>query len=113
MLPVLTSAQMREADRRTIQDLQVPGATLMENAGAAVAAVVRERYPRAGRLVVLCGRGNNGGDGFVAARRLRPLAPVVVLAARRADVQGDAAEHLARLEQAGVPVHEAADDAAW
>lgn len=113
MQPVLTAAQMREADRRTIEDLGVPGATLMERAGAAVATAVRERFPQAQRLVVLCGKGNNGGDGFVAARHLGERAPAVLLFAARAEVRGDAAEHLARLEQAGVPLHEVADAAAW
>ena len=68
MLPVLTAAQMREADRRTIEG-GVPGATLMDQAGAAVARVVRERYPAPRRIAVLCGKGNNGGDGFAAARQ--------------------------------------------
>ncbi len=70
MIPVLTAEEMRRADRRTIDEVGLPGAVLMENAGAAVARVVAERYPRCGRVVVLCGRGNNGGDGLVAARRL-------------------------------------------
>jgi len=70
MRPCLTAAQMRDADRRTIEEIGLPGAVLMENAGAAVARTVRTRYPRARRPLVLCGKGNNGGDGFVAARYL-------------------------------------------
>src|SRR5262245_12105350 len=113
MRPVLNAAQMREADRRTIEDLGVPGATLMERAGTAVGQEVRARFPQARRLVVLCGKGNNGGDGFVAARRLAELAPAGRLFAARGDVQGDAAGHLAQLDGSGVKVHEVADSAGW
>lgn len=112
MLPVLTAAQMREADRRTIAG-GVPAATLMDQAGAAVARVVRERYPAPRRIAVLCGKGNNGGDGFAAARHLRDRQPEVFLVGRREDVRGDAAGHLARLESAGIAVHEVPDDSAW
>src|SRR5688572_7345244 len=112
MLPVLTAAQMREADRRTIEG-GVPGATLMDQAGAAVARVVRERYATPRRIAVLCGKGNNGGDGFAAARHLRDRQPEVFLVGRRADVKGDAALHLERLDAAGVAVREIPDEAAW
>lgn len=70
MIPVLTADEMRRADRRTIDEIGLPGPVLMENAGAAVARLVDERFGAARRVAVLCGRGNNGGDGFVAARRL-------------------------------------------
>lgn len=70
MLPVLTAAEMRTADRATIETIGLPGAVLMENAGAAVAAAAQARYPTARRTVVVCGKGNNGGDGFVIARHL-------------------------------------------
>jgi NAD(P)H-hydrate epimerase len=107
MLPVLTAAQMRGADRFTIERAGVPGATLMENAGAAVARVVRERFPKAQRTLVLCGRGHNGGDGFVVARHLVASAPLVVLMGTRADVSGDPRAHLEALERAGGTVVEA------
>ena len=113
MIPVLTAAQMREADRRTIEDLGVPGAVLMENAGRAVAEAVRARFPEARRPVVLCGKGNNGGDGFVAARHLLDLGPRVVLVAARHEVKGDALHHLRTLEQSGGGIVEAFDAAAW
>src|SRR5688572_31621398 len=98
MIPVLTAAEMGQADRRTIDEVGVPGAVLMENAGAAVAAAIRQRYPAARRPVVLCGRGNNGGDGFVVASRLRDLQPAVYLAGARADVKGDARAQMAAWE---------------
>jgi ADP-dependent NAD(P)H-hydrate dehydratase / NAD(P)H-hydrate epimerase len=112
MLPVLTAAEMRDADRRTIEG-GVPAGTLMERAGAAVARAVRERFPHARRVAVLCGKGNNGGDGFVAARHLRDLDVRVLLCASRLEVTGDAAAHLSGLEHAGVVVHEVRDAAGW
>ncbi len=87
----LTAAEMREADRRCIEELGVPGAVLMNNAGHAV-----YREIRGGTVGFVCGKGNNGGDGFVAAR----LALVaghdtqVVLLGAPEDVRGDAATFL-------------------
>ncbi len=69
-MEILTAAEMTETDRRTIADAGVSMAELMENAGAAVARFVLRQYPAATRVMVLCGKGNNGGDGLVAARRL-------------------------------------------
>jgi ADP-dependent NAD(P)H-hydrate dehydratase / NAD(P)H-hydrate epimerase len=70
MLELLTAEEMGRADRLAIEG-GVAGATLMENAGSAVADEVARRYPDAGAVVVLCGPGNNGGDGFVAAGHLQ------------------------------------------
>ena len=70
MLPVLDNDRMREADRHTIEDLGVPGIVLMENAATGVVDALRERFPDATRVLVLCGSGNNGGDGLAAARHL-------------------------------------------
>lgn len=67
---VLTSAEMRACDRRTVEQFRVSSAELMENAGASVAAFVMREFPHMGRITVLCGKGNNGGDGLVAARYL-------------------------------------------
>jgi hydroxyethylthiazole kinase-like uncharacterized protein yjeF len=84
---VLTAAQMREADRRCIEELGIPGAVLMDHAGAAV-----YREITGGPVGIVCGKGNNGGDGFVVARLalLAGLEPTVVLAAEPAQITGDA-----------------------
>lgn len=67
---VLTNAQMREADKFTIDVLKVPSLTLMERAGEALAAEAEKMCPKDGGVAVVCGGGNNGGDGFVCARLL-------------------------------------------
>ena len=66
-MKILTTAEMRQTDKLTGERFGVPSLTLMENAGAAMAEFVLSRYPSAKRIGVICGKGNNGGDGFVAA----------------------------------------------
>jgi NAD(P)H-hydrate epimerase len=101
---------MRALDRSTIEDIGIPAFTLMETAGRAVAdgalqllASAAEDATDLADVAVVCGPGNNGGDGFVAARVLRDqgLDAVVYLAAPRSAIKGDAAAHLAILEKAG------------
>jgi ADP-dependent NAD(P)H-hydrate dehydratase / NAD(P)H-hydrate epimerase len=69
-MKIVSAAEMREIDRVTSERFGVPSITLMENAGAAVARFVLSAYPLAERVGVICGIGNNGGDGFVVARKL-------------------------------------------
>ena len=101
MRPVFTAAEMRALDARAITELGIPGPTLMEHAGAGAAELIARAFApiRAKRVVVLCGKGNNGGDGFVVARRLRARGAHVrtVLLARRDEVGGDARVALGRL----------------
>jgi NAD(P)H-hydrate epimerase len=114
---VLNAAQMREADRRTIDEIGIPSIVLMENAGrqvvAAIEAVHDDLLQRT--VAVLCGRGNNGGDGFVVARTLaqRGVAVSIFLLGRVADVRGDARLNLEILGRLGLTVVEIADSQAW
>lgn len=92
MIELLTTAEMEEADRLTIAG-GVAGISLMENAGRAVADCVDSAHALAARIVVVCGPGNNGGDGFVAARILRERGYRirVLLLGDAAKLKGDAA----------------------
>ena len=101
---VFTPAQMRELDRATIEDVGVPGPALMERAALGLSALIAARYPGMHTLVV-CGSGNNGGDGLAAARQLHlsghPVA-CVVAASSVADLSPDAALNHKAAEKAGV-----------
>jgi hydroxyethylthiazole kinase-like uncharacterized protein yjeF len=105
-MKIVTAAEMREIDRATSQRFGMPSLTLMENAGTAVAGFVVARYPSAERIGVICGKGNNGGDGFVAARKLKAAGRQVrvVLLAESGDLRGDAAEMFRKLPVAPVIV---------
>jgi hydroxyethylthiazole kinase-like uncharacterized protein yjeF len=94
-LCVLSTKEMYRADAAAVAG-GVPGHTLMENAGRAVARAVQDRFD-AGPVLILCGPGNNGGDGFVAARHLKAAGwPVrLALLGARCDLKGDAAHHAA------------------
>jgi hydroxyethylthiazole kinase-like uncharacterized protein yjeF len=106
---ILTAAQMREVDRRT-SELGVPGLVLMENAGHRVVEFLVDHYAplQAQRIVVLCGKGNNGGDGMVVARqlhtRIRPRSLDVVLAGDPGEIKGDAAANYKMLQAVGCPI---------
>src|SRR5260370_25224430 len=105
-MKVLTSAQMREVDRLTIEH-GIPGLILMENAGARVVEFLAARFAplSSQRIIVICGKGNDGADGLVVARqiytRFHPRALHVVLVADPADLRGDAAENLRMLTACG------------
>src|ERR1700726_760000 len=103
-MKILTAAEMREVDRLTTERFRVSGLTLMEDAGKCVAQFIRSRFPGFARrpIVVLCGKGNNGGDGFVTARHLLKMGakPLVYLFADPRAVEGDAAANLKRWKQA-------------
>ncbi|HUT73990.1 MAG TPA: NAD(P)H-hydrate dehydratase [Armatimonadota bacterium] len=110
-MKVVTAAQMREIDRRTIAERGIAGRELMENAGRAVADLVRHAVaaPTGASAAIFAGKGNNGGDGFVAARHLaqRGMEVRVILAARATEVTGDAAHYLAAAGSGGVAIAEA------
>lgn len=110
-----TAAQVREVDRRAIEDVGIPGAVLMERAALGVSELVLRRHPGKHTLVV-CGRGNNGGDGLAVARQLHlaghPVACVV--AGREPDLGSDAVSQLGAARKAGVNVRlENAPDYLW
>jgi NAD(P)H-hydrate epimerase len=106
MLPVLDNEAIREADRHTIEDLGVPSLDLMENAAAGVVDAIRDSFPEARRILILCGSGNNGGDGLAAARLLAGggLEVKVLLFADPGKLSPDAAENFRQAETADVPI---------
>ena len=109
MIELLTTSEMADADRFAISHGR-PGAELMENAGKAAAANVARRHPPGSRVVVVAGPGNNGGDGFVAARHLQKhgYRVRVLLAGARERLKGDAAQAAQRWEGACDPAAPAA-----
>ncbi|HEV2387411.1 MAG TPA: NAD(P)H-hydrate dehydratase [Candidatus Acidoferrales bacterium] len=104
-MKAVTAARMRQIDRLTTERFGIPSLTLMENAGRSVADYIAKRYGRLHRrrILVLCGKGNNGGDGFVAARHLagRGNEPSVYLVASPEELAGDAAVNFQRWQEAG------------
>jgi hydroxyethylthiazole kinase-like uncharacterized protein yjeF len=114
-MKILTAEEMGAVDRRTEQEFGVSLESLMERAGGAVAAFCLRQYGAALRVTVICGRGNNGGDGFVAAHVLAQVGSAVrvVLLGRMDEVKGEAAAALRRLrsEASAVLVDEVVDEA--
>jgi NAD(P)H-hydrate epimerase len=118
VLGVFTAEDMRRLDQRAIGELGIPGATLMENAGrgaaeAIVAALPSLGAPRRGaRVVIVCGKGGNGGDGFVVARWLKRhgARPTVLLVPAASEVGGDAGRKLEDLRRAAIRPRPFVDD---
>src|SRR5437763_907083 len=106
-MKIVSTEEMRAIDRATSERFGVPSLTLMENAGSAVKDHVFSQYASAQRIVVFCGKGNNGGDGFVAARKLHEQGKSVrvILLAGPNDLQGDAAVMFRKLPVEAVVVH--------
>ncbi|HMP00568.1 MAG TPA: NAD(P)H-hydrate dehydratase [Kiritimatiellia bacterium] len=111
MIPV-TTAQMRELDRRAIEEFEIKGEALMERAGGGVASIVRRVAEIAGFMNpvvhLIAGRGQNGGDVFVAARVLKEqgLQVEVWIAGHINQISGDALIHYGRMKSAGVEAYE-------
>jgi len=122
MATYLTRDEVREVDRHAIEDLGIPGVALMENAGRAVTEAVQDllsemgaRPGETGRgisdrqescVAIVCGRGNNGGDGYVVARHLAnaDVEAIIYLLCDPADLKGDAATNFKIIRRMGVPV---------
>lgn len=114
---ILTSEAMRDADRRTIQEIGVPASVLMENAGRAVVRVMAARIEDLESLsiAIVCGKGGNGGDGLVVLRTLAGLgydARAVVLAPFES-LSGEALDNLQSALKLGLPVESAGTSEAW
>jgi hydroxyethylthiazole kinase-like uncharacterized protein yjeF len=114
---ILTASQMREADRLTIERHGIPSLQLMGNAGTGVVIFLQKEFSDLAkrRIIVLCGKGNNGGDGFVVARLLKQLgaSPKVFLFASPEEVRGDALLNFERCKHAGEGVTSVTDAAHW
>lgn len=116
-MKVLTSKEMREIDRKTIEEIGIPGPVLMENAGIRITGAILKRFPRITEenVVIVAGKGNNGGDGFVVARHLFNLGarPNILLLASKQELKGDAALNLGIAEKIGVEIAEVTKIEEW
>jgi hydroxyethylthiazole kinase-like uncharacterized protein yjeF len=105
---VVKAAEMQEMDRLTIQDLGIPGVVLMENAGRGASRIFLEHFdpPEGARIMILCGSGNNGGDGYVMARYLHQAGfdVVVVILSKYEKIAGDALINLEIIRKMGLEI---------
>ena len=99
-MKILTAAEMQACDRTTTEHFGIPSIQLMRNAAQSVATFVRDQFPHAQRITILCGRGNNGGDGLMTARLLieAGLEVTTVLFGDPQGLKGDAAQAWAELK---------------
>lgn len=118
-MKIVSTATMQDLDRRATEAFGVPGAVLMERAGQRLAlealALIRTTRLASPAVLLIAGKGNNGGDAFVAARALRErgVHALCWLAGKAADLKGDPGAHFKRMIEAGVPFREMATDEAW
>src|SRR5881396_1327905 len=116
-MKILTPEQLREIDRLSTEKYGIPSILLMENAGMRVVEVLKDHFEDLETLTiaVLCGRGNNGGDGFVVARQLiqNGCFPFVFLFGPESDVKGDAKTNLQILKAVGYPPAVVLDEREW
>ena len=116
-MEILTSEEMRRIDAHAIRRMKIPSLCLMECAGLRVVEAIQTRFPDIARrrVAVLCGKGNNGGDGFVVARHLagRGIDCRVILAADPRGLSGDARVNYRAARGAGVPIEIASTARAW
>jgi hydroxyethylthiazole kinase-like uncharacterized protein yjeF len=107
-MKILDATQMRNIDRRATERFGVPSIVLMENAAIAVVDAIFEHFPSCDRVALVCGTGQNGGDGFAVARHLenRGIVPAIVIVGDRGSIHGDAETNLLVCERLGVPIYD-------
>jgi len=112
-LPALTREQIRETDRRAIEDYGIPGIVLMENAARNAANIIRTFPPAGASVAIVCGAGNNGGDGFAIARHLhnKNVPVTLFLAVPHDKLTGDAETNYKIARRIGLPIIPCATDA--
>ena len=105
---VMTRSEVREFDRKAIEEIGVPGVVLMENAGRGCAEIIKNMNTGKGIVVIFCGPGNNGGDGYVIARHLDIMGidTRVVLLCEREKIKGDALVNLNIIEKIGIDIRQ-------
>jgi hydroxyethylthiazole kinase-like uncharacterized protein yjeF len=116
-MKILTSKQMQSVDKKAIEKLGIIGPILMENAGIQITNEILKKFPRIQdeRVVIVAGKGNNGGDGFVVARHLfnRGCQPVVLLLASKKELKGDAALNAGIVDKIGITIKEIMSARYW
>lgn len=116
-MKVLTSTQMKAIDRQAIEDLGIIGPILMENAGLQIFYEIKTRFPnlQEKRIIIVAGKGNNGGDGLVIARHIfnQGCRPQVFLLAHKEEVKGDAALNLGIDQKIGIQILEITSLGEW
>ena len=103
----MTCSEVKEFDRVAIEEIGLPGIVLMENAGIGCAEIAKKMCENKGTVVIFCGGGNNGGDGYVIARHLH-LAGIdvrVAVVCKEEKIQGDALINLNVLKNMNIDVH--------
>ena len=110
MLKVLTAREMQDIDKRCIEECGIPGILLMENAGRGAVEILKRKFPGIGsqKIIIFCGKGNNGGDGFVIARHLFNMGAevLVLLAGKIPELKSDAGLNARIAETIGVEISE-------
>jgi len=116
-MKILNSAEMKRVDQRTIQQVGIPGIVLMENAGLQIVKAIEEMWQPTSpmKIAIFCGKGNNGGDGYVVARHLhnRGHKPLIILLARREEITGDAKINLNIALNIGIELLEVPTPQRW
>jgi len=116
-MKVLNAGQMKNIDRQTIKEIGILGPVLMENAGIQIVSALRSKFPEPQRekIVIVIGRGNNGGDGLVVARHLfnQGCRPLVMLLGTEQEVKGDAALNLRIAQRIGIEIVKITSPKVW